>query len=78
MNNVEKISRSSFDEQFEIVFDKGQILNSGTTKVLFNQKQAFLKNKATGDIVPTNVFASSEELGELLVIEQFCNLEKTD
>lgn len=74
-NKIKKISRRSFEEQFEIIFGKEQTLNSGTNNVLFNQKQAFLKNRKTGEIVPTNIFASSEELGELLVIEAFCDSE---
>ncbi len=73
MDNNEKISRSSFDEQFEIVFGQEQTLNSGTIKVLFNQKQAYLKNRKTGETIPTNIFASTEEVGELLVIETFCS-----
>ena len=75
MSNTEKISRSSFDQQFDIIFRDTQTLNSGTSKVLFNQKQAFLKNKLTDEIIETNIYASDEELGEALVIEQFCYLD---
>ena len=71
-NNVHKISRTSFDETFEIFFGKAQTLNPDTIKVMFDQKQAFLKNRETGEIIPTNIYASSEEFGELLVIENYC------
>lgn len=74
-NNLTKISRALFDQQFEIVFGKDQKLDWGTNKDLSNQKQAFLKNFKTGEIVPTNIYASSEEFGELLVIEKFCTSE---
>lgn len=76
MDTIVKIDRNLFDELFEIVFGEEQTLNSGTSKVLFNQKQAFLKNRETGEITPTGIFASAEELGELLVIETYCNLEQ--
>jgi len=75
MNNIEKMSRSSFDEKFEIIFGEAQTLFSGTSKVLCNQKQAFLKNKMTAEIIPTDIYSTSEELGELLVIEQLCDLQ---
>ena len=69
---LEKINKSDFEEQFEIFFSSEQTLNSGTSKVLFNQKQAFLKDKETGEVIPTDVFANSEELGEAMVIERYC------
>lgn len=72
MNNIEKINRKKFSEQFEIIFREAQTLNSGTSKVIFNQKQAHLKNRITGEIIPTNIFASDEEHGELMVIENYC------
>ena len=75
MKNIEKMNRSSFDEKFDIIFGEPQTLFSGTSKVLFNQKQAFLKNKMTAEIIPTDIYSTSEELGELLVIEQLCDLQ---
>ena len=73
MSNIKKMSRSSFDEKFDIIFGEAKTLFSGTSKVLFNQKQAFLKDKITAEIIPTNIYSPSEELGELLVIEQLCD-----
>lgn len=75
MHNYGKISRSSFDEQFEIIYGEEQTLNSGTSLPLFNQKQALLKNRHTGEIIPTNIFAGNEEIGELMVIEKFCKID---
>ncbi len=74
-NPIEKMSRTLFDETFEILFGEEQTINSGTSKVMFNQKQALLKNRATGEIFQTNVFASDKELGESLVIENYCFTE---
>ena len=75
-NPGEKISRTSFDETFEILFGEEQTINSSSSKVIFNQKQALLKNRTTGEIFQTNIFASDEELGELLVIETYCFIEQ--
>lgn len=72
---MEKMSKKEFEEKFEIVFGSEETLNSGTSNVLFNQKQAFIKDKKTGEIRPTEIYASSEDFGELLVIEKFCNPE---
>jgi hypothetical protein len=72
MNTIKKIHRDLFEEQFEIVFGEEQTLNAGTSQVLFRRKQAFLKNKLTGEIISTDVFTDSEEYGELLVLEKFC------
>jgi hypothetical protein len=73
INTVNKTSRILFDERFEILFSEEQTLNLGKINVLFKQKEALLKNRVTGEILPTNIFASSEEFAELLVIEKFCN-----
>lgn len=74
-NPIDKISRTSFDETFEILFGEEQTINSGTSKVMFNQKQALLKNRATGEVFQTNVFSSDEDFGELMVIEKYCFIE---
>ena len=72
MDNNNKISRSIFDKQFQIIFGEEQTVNSGTSLPIFNQKQAFLKNRNTGEIIPTSIFSSNEEFGELMVFESYC------
>lgn len=69
---MEKMTKDSFEELYEILFSEKQTLNSGTTEVLFNQKQGLLKNKKKGEIIPTNIFASSEELGRAMIIQKYC------
>lgn len=71
-----KINKKVFDSQFEIFFAEAQTINSETIKVLFNQKQGFLKNKQTGETIPKNIFATSEEHGKQMVIEAYCYPEK--
>lgn len=69
---MKKINRGLFDEQFEIFFGREQTVICGKTMIFSYQKQAFLKNRFTNEIISTNIFASSEEYGELMVIETFC------
>lgn len=75
LSYIEKMSRASFDEKFEIIFSEEQAINSGTSKVLSGQRQALLKNKNSGEIFQTNIFVSNIELGELLVIEKYCLIQ---
>jgi len=73
--NIEKITKREFEELFEIFFGEEQTLNAGSGRVLFNQRQAFLKDKGTGEVIPTNLYASSPELGEAMVYERYCTLD---
>ena len=69
---MEKINRDLFEEQFEIFFGTEQTVICGETMIFSYQKQAFLKNRFTKEIISTNIFACSEELGEWMVINALC------
>lgn len=69
---MKRINRDLFEEQFEIFFGAEQTVKCGETMIFSYQKQAFLKNRFTNEILPTNIFARSEEYGELMVIDAYC------
>ncbi len=70
---MEKMDRADFEKQYAVLIDKKETLSPGTNKVLFNQRQALLKHLSSGEIIPTGVYASTDEYAEFLVFERFCN-----
>lgn len=72
---MEKINRIDFEENYEILLGEKDKIFSGTSKVIFNQMQVYLKNRINGEIIETNIFSSDKKLGEAMAIEQFCKIE---
>ena len=72
MNTFTSISRQEFDRTFEIILGEEQTLDPGTIKVLFGQRRVLLKHRITGEIIDTDIYSPSEEIGALLVIENYC------
>ncbi|MBC7629317.1 hypothetical protein [Ferruginibacter sp.] len=62
-----------FYETYEILFGEPETINSGTSKIMSNQRKIILKKKATGELINTAIYSSSEELGELMVLEKYCS-----
>lgn len=62
-----------FTETYEILFGYPGTLAPKTSEVIFNVVELFLKKKIDDEIIRTGVFSSSEELGESMVLEKYCN-----
>ena len=67
-----------FNEKYVVVFGEPTTTDSGTAQVAFNQIKAFIKNRITGEVFETKVQVNSDsqEIGELLAIQEFIKTSK--
>jgi|688.fasta_scaffold1875765_1 hypothetical protein len=72
---MNKIKQSEFNEKFSIVSSGPKTINSGKINVMFDKYEMLLKQNSNGELIETNIFASSIEAGIALVYEHFCEIE---
>ncbi len=61
------MTKKEFENKYQVIMDNQENKNA-------NYWEFFLKDKETGIVTRTDIFASNYQLGEAMTLEKYCDL----